>query len=264
MATETGLGRSGSRIDFLMHEVNSGAGGARQDFQDMIALLVRATYGDGFQIFPNPGDWGMDIVAGNLSGCVTAWQTKYFIRGVGQSQVVQIRASFASAKKCAVDYGHIIDKWILCIPGNMDGPSLQWWQRWKGKMQTETGTSIELWDETMLRTLLLSPAATRVCRYYYGSDVDVSTAEVCQCLLDIWSAIEKLGGRPRGQNYIERIARLSGVDRLDVELSKKARNDLAHRGQGSISAVMAVKALSVARHVLVKLSEQITPIPSDA
>jgi hypothetical protein len=51
----------------------------------------------------NPGDWGLDVVVGDIDDLLSVWQAKFFIDGVGDVQKGQIRESFgrvtAKAKK---------------------------------------------------------------------------------------------------------------------------------------------------------------------
>jgi WD40 repeat protein len=156
-------------INFAMHQARAGQAGASQDFEQMLGLLVRATNGEANLIFANPGDWGIDVLVGDLRGRVTVWQAKYFVRGVDRSQKRQIAGSFASARKAAADHGYTLQRWVLCIPVSMDGPALQWWQNWRSEQQRDSGTVIELWDETRLRELLLRAEAGDLRRHYYNS-----------------------------------------------------------------------------------------------
>ena len=134
----------------------------------MLGLLVRGTSGEANLVFANPGDWGIDVLVGDLRGRVTVWQAKYFVRGVGRSQQGQITASFESALKAAREHGYTLERWVLCIPASMDGPTLQWWQGWKAGRERDSGVRIELWDETRLRELLLRPEAGNVRLHYYN------------------------------------------------------------------------------------------------
>jgi hypothetical protein len=154
-------------INFAIHQVRAGAG-AGEDFEQMLALLVQAISGEANLVFANPGDWGIDVLVGDLAGQVTIWQAKYFIRGVAKSQADQIRKSFASALKSASAHGYTVARWVLCIPSSMDGPATQWWHAWKNTRQRESGVMIELWDETRLRAFLLTAAAAHVRRHYYN------------------------------------------------------------------------------------------------
>ena len=58
-------------------------------------------------------------------------------------------------------------QWVLCVPASMDGPATKWWDGWKRRQERATGVVIELWDETELRRLLISPDAENVRRHYY-------------------------------------------------------------------------------------------------
>ena len=71
-------------ITFAVHQVRAGQAGASEDFEQMLGLLVRATSGrEANLIFANPGDWGIDVLVGELYGRVTAWQAKYFASAMG-------------------------------------------------------------------------------------------------------------------------------------------------------------------------------------
>lgn len=153
-------------INFLTHELKAGKG-ASEDFEQMLALLVQAIHGEASLVAANPGDWGIDVLVGDLRGRVTIWQAKYFARMFGKSQQDQVRRSFGAALKAAREHGYTIERWVLCIPVSMDPPATQWWQGWKTARQRETGVTIELWDETELRRLLLRPEARYIRRHYY-------------------------------------------------------------------------------------------------
>jgi hypothetical protein len=155
-------------INFHVHQVRAGSFGASEDFEKMLGLLVLATVGEANLVFANPGDWGIDVLVGDLHGQVTIWQSKYFIRGVDETQKSQIRESFESALRAAAAHGYTVGRWVLCIPSSMDGPAMHWWQGWRERRQRATGVQIELWDETRLRELLIRPAAAQVRRHYYS------------------------------------------------------------------------------------------------
>jgi hypothetical protein len=107
------------------------------------------------------------VFVGNLGGVVTVWQSKYFMPEVDKSHQQQIRESFDSIIKNATKEGFTLAQWILCVPSSMDGPTTKWWDTWKRKKEREFGIVIELWDETGLRSLLISPDAEAVRRHYY-------------------------------------------------------------------------------------------------
>lgn len=155
-------------INFIMHEARKGAQGAREDFGQMLGLLVQATQGDAHLIFANPGDWGIDVLVGNLNGRVAIWQAKYFIREFKESQKRQVGESFRSAMQNSMREGYTVDRWVLCVPVSLDPPTMRWWQDWRGRRERERpGISIELWDENKLRSLLITPEASHVRRAFY-------------------------------------------------------------------------------------------------
>ncbi|WP_156056182.1 serine/threonine protein kinase [Streptosporangium roseum] len=164
----TSLASGEPPINFRAHEVRTGnAAGARDEFEEMIGMLVKATHPGARMIAANPGDWGIDVIVGELSGVVVIWQAKYYMPVVTESHQDEIRKSFAAAIKAAKEKGHQLRQWVLCVPSSMDAPTDKWWGNWKTKQQKITGVHIELWHEVELRTRLISPDAAHVRRHYY-------------------------------------------------------------------------------------------------
>ncbi len=164
------MGLPGPVINFRMHDVRrGGVEGGRDDFEDMITDLVGVTHEGVRSVQANPGDWGIDAYVGELDGTIVAWQAKYFIDGVGESQKAEIRDSFASIMKNSVEQGFTVEQWVLCIPVQMDGPTQKWWTTWSRKKQRETTVAVEVWPEERLRRLLQSPEAATVCHHYYST-----------------------------------------------------------------------------------------------
>jgi hypothetical protein len=156
-------------INFRAHEVRANPHGAREDFEEMIGQLVRAVRpGVVKMVAANPGDWGIDVFVGDLGGEVTIWQSKYFMPvTAGKTHQTEIRESFKSAMKNAAKENFTVTQWILCCPSNMDAPMTKWWTGWKKRAERDHKVLIELWDETELRGLLLTPDAEAVRRHYY-------------------------------------------------------------------------------------------------
>jgi hypothetical protein len=155
-------------INFAAHQFRAGnIAGAREDFEHMIAMLIAATRPSARLVAANPGDWGIDVLVGNLSGLVVVWQAKYFWPSVTRRNWSAIRESFRSAISAAAVNKYRVRRWVLCIPSSMDGPTAKWWDAWRARMQRQTGVHIELWHETMLRTLLVTPDAAHVRRHFY-------------------------------------------------------------------------------------------------
>jgi hypothetical protein len=167
-----------SMINFIMHEARKGQQGAREDFEQMLGLLVQATHGDAHLIFANPGDWGIDVLIGNLNGRVAIWQAKYFIREFKEPQKSQVVESFRSAVQNSARHGYVVDRWVLCVPISLDPPAMRWWQDWQARREREhPGIIIELWDENKLRSMLITPEASHVCRAFYGPSSGTDTHE---------------------------------------------------------------------------------------
>ena len=155
-------------INFAAHQIRAGnISGAREDFEQMLAMLIAAIYPGARLIAANPGDWGIDVLVGDLAGLVVIWQSKYFWPAVTKHRQHDIRSSFASAVSNAEANGYRIRRWVLCVPCSMDGPTALWWDRWRARKHRETGIVIDLWHETALRKLLISPDADDVRRHYY-------------------------------------------------------------------------------------------------
>lgn len=70
----------------------------------------------------------------------------------------------------AIEKGFTVRRWVLCIPVSMDGPATRWWDRWRKRQEKEHGVQMELWDETELISLLISPDTAYVREHYYGVD----------------------------------------------------------------------------------------------
>jgi hypothetical protein len=166
--SQAGVVAGDARINFAAHQVRANAQGAREDFEEMIGQLVQAVRpGVARVVAANPGDWGIDVFIGDLGGVVTVWQSKYFFPEVSKVHQNQIRESFKSVTENATEKGFNLKQWVLCVPASMDGPTTRWWDAWKRRQERAIGVVIELWDETELRRLLISPDAENVRRHYY-------------------------------------------------------------------------------------------------
>lgn len=154
-------------ISFEQLIAAGGKDGARETFERLIAQLVRLQYRTVRKVEPNPGDWGLDVIVGELDGVVSVWQSKFFIDGVDKAQQAQIRESFGQVVKQAEERGFTVGVWTLCIPVDLDAASLQWWTGWKARKSRETGVRIQLWDRTELEGLLLAPDAVDLRAAYF-------------------------------------------------------------------------------------------------
>src|ERR1700741_4099004 len=108
-------------INFAAHQFRAGnRAGARDDFEQMLAMLIAAIHPGARQIAAHPGDWGIDVLLGDLSGVVVIWQSKYFFPVVTRAHQAQVRESFDSALAAAEHNGYRLRRWVLCVPASMD------------------------------------------------------------------------------------------------------------------------------------------------
>jgi hypothetical protein len=198
-------------INFAAHQIRAGnMSGAREDFQQMLAMLVAAIYPGTRMIAANPGDWGIDVLVGDLSGLVVIWQAKYFWPMVTRHKQSDIRASFASAVSRAEAEGYRIQRWALCVPCSMDGPTAKWWDSWSARKQRETGIVIDLWHETTLRGLLVSPDAAHVRRHFY--DPYAAAVVPVQRRPAVWALIDQEASRLESALFVRQLREAGHVE----------------------------------------------------
>ncbi len=130
-----------------------GEAGAREQFDELAAYLIRSERPDVERIRIVHGDGGIDAHEGALSdpAGVDVFQMKFFPDGIGDSQKAQIRKSFKSArenKNCRTK------SWTLCLPVNMSPDEKSWFDDWKAK-QAQSGIEIRpVWDAFRLEGIL--------------------------------------------------------------------------------------------------------------
>ncbi len=144
--------------------------GARTLFQKLIASLVRLKHKDAREIRPFPGDWGIDVLVGKLTGISLVWQAKYFLDGLGKSQKDQIRSSFNQLMTKATETGFTVNVWTLCLPCSLSPDETVWWERWKKKSTKKYKVRMELMDETAIRSELESPDAEHIRMGYFSQN----------------------------------------------------------------------------------------------
>jgi hypothetical protein len=152
-------------INFFAHRIRAGEG-AWADFEQMLALLVQAIEGHAHLVHSNPGDWGIDVLVGDMCGGVAIWQAKYYINGVKSEHQRDIEGSFDTAMRRADQMGYQVERWVLCVPASLDVKTTHWWPRWRAEHEGG-GPRIELWDENQLRERLSRPVAEHIRRIYY-------------------------------------------------------------------------------------------------
>jgi hypothetical protein len=162
-------------INFYELIGDGGLDGARAKFERLVVAIAYVKH-RAMSVAAKPGDWGIDAFAGRLDGVIAIWQAKYFIDGVGESQIKQIRSSFKSALKAADDHDHKVGTWTLCIPVDFDPESLTWWEGWKRRQEKQTGVTIDLWARTQLEALLLKPDCMHLARFFFPNSMGAGTA----------------------------------------------------------------------------------------
>lgn len=144
-----------------------GKEGARTTFQRLIAQLVALSYMSVKMLDAKSGDWGLDVIVGEIDEILSVWQAKFFIDGVDEAQKAQIRESFSQVMKKAEEEGFSVDVWTLCIPVDLDPDALKWWTGWKKRQEKDHDVRIQLWDRTGLEKTLLSPDAAHIREAYF-------------------------------------------------------------------------------------------------
>lgn len=157
-------------VDFGALLVQAGSlEGARKLFERLVIQLMRLQYKDATGVKPKQGDWGIDCFAGDLvDGSVVVWQAKYFVHGVGNSGMAQIRDSFAAVLGAAQEHRFHLVSWKLCLPCQLTGPEHKWWETWRKKQMKATGIDVGLLDEDGLRSLLLNADARHLLYGAFG------------------------------------------------------------------------------------------------
>ncbi|MCG6154107.1 hypothetical protein [Leptospira bandrabouensis] len=139
--------------------------GARYAFELLVKDLLNSENGPIRSVALNQGDNGIECYLGSLDDKSIIFQCKYFPEQINKSQQNQIRESFNRIKnnkdlKC--------EKWILCIPKDLNFDENAWFDTWKSKQTIP----IELYDESFLRHLLNKHHSIRD-HYFQNSNIDL-------------------------------------------------------------------------------------------
>lgn len=160
---------------FALIKGSAGKEGGRERFERLIAQLVKVKHRGARRVTANPGDWGLDIIVGELTEdaeAIAVWQAKFFIDGVEAAQQGQIRDALKQVMAKAKEEGFRVESWTLCIPVSLDAAMTSWWDGWKKRMEKEHGIRIQLWDDSELEALLLTEDAKHVRTTYFGEGTD--------------------------------------------------------------------------------------------
>ncbi len=157
-------------INIRQLEIRAGCEeGARILFEKLIAHLMKIQYKDAKRIQSARGDWGIDVIRGELSsGTCMIWQAKYFINGIGDSQKKQIRDSFKQVVKKSQEHEFKMDVWTLCVPCSLSPEETKWWESWSKKKSKEANIKIELMDEIEIEAVLMTSDAEDIRLGFFG------------------------------------------------------------------------------------------------
>jgi hypothetical protein len=151
-------------IDLRQLEINAGSKeGARPLFQKLVLHLVKLKHKNARDIRPAPGDWGIDVLLGELtSGPCLIWQVKYFPDGIDDAQKQEIRKSFRQVYDKSVSEKFKVNIWYLCVPCILSTKETQWWEKWQKEQSEQTGITIELMCNSDIEGLLMAPEAAGI------------------------------------------------------------------------------------------------------
>ena len=113
----------------------------RQAFEDIAALILRATVSGSRRVRVHKGDGGVDTYTGTYGedGHADVYQIKYFPSVWDESRKQQIRESYRTARD---NNDFNLGTWTLCVPTRLTKGDLRWFDEWK----TKQDRSIELLD----------------------------------------------------------------------------------------------------------------------
>lgn len=190
---ERTIGLIGQAVPVISFEQLIGDGGkegAREKFERLVAQLVRLQFRTVKRVEANPGDWGLDVLVGEIDGVISIWQAKFFIDGFDKPQQAQVRDSFGQLVAQAEQRGFAVDVWTLCIPVDLDAKNLSWWTTWSKKKEREAGIRIQLWDRTELEGLLLTPDATHLRSAFFPTSPARADAIAPLAVVDVPSDVD--------------------------------------------------------------------------
>lgn len=149
------------------------AGGARAEFELFVLDLVKAQMPEAGTVRGKGGrDWGIDVLVGAFSsGKLAIWQCKFVLEWSDKSPQGEIRASFNSAVKHALENGYTIASWTLVVPCGLAPDQRKWFEGWATRQRQVHRIKIDLSDGFDLRHQLLREDVVHVRREYFPDTV---------------------------------------------------------------------------------------------
>jgi len=156
---------------FGRFEIDAGSSAAaRANFQLLVTDLVMVQFPDATTVEGAGGrDWGIDTIAGELSGGdVRLWQSKFIKVWQDYSPRSQVYKSYNSAKKKAAENKYVLKAWTLVVPCILSPEELQWFHKWRHKRLAADGVAVDLWDGPRLRHLIQQIDSESIARRYFA------------------------------------------------------------------------------------------------
>jgi hypothetical protein len=202
-------------IDLTQLERNAGSKeGARPLFQKLVLHLIKLKYGNARDIRPAPGDWGIDVLLGELtSGPCIIWQVKYFPDGIGKAQQQEIRDSFKQVLGKSQSENFNLNVWYLCVPCVLSGPETKWWEKWRREQMQLASIQIELMCNSDIESMLMATEAANIrSQFNLGNETSIFLQPIAE------RVIEELPGEKsleyESSLFIKKL-NLAGIDEND-------------------------------------------------
>ena len=165
--------------DFDLQRIAPRLGGRREAFEELCCQLARRTLPNDtnyVRLHGAGGDGGVECFADRPDGTRVGWQAKYVFDV--DSLIRQLDASLTTALKIHPTLTH----YIACFPFDLTGPTgrrgrsgLEKLEEWRKKREREAAAegrklTIEAWDASKLRSLLLDLDTSGGLRFYFFNE----------------------------------------------------------------------------------------------
>lgn len=127
-----------------------GVAGAREQFENLCAQLIRSQSSTATGIRVHRGDGGIDVYEGKFTGeeGIHVFQVKYFPNGLGKSQRNEVKESFT---RCRTNTQFTTRKWTLCLPVDLSVEETEWFSHWAQESEAAYGINIDCWGQQSSR-----------------------------------------------------------------------------------------------------------------
>jgi len=164
-----------------------GVAGAREQFENLCAQLIRSQSPTATGIRVHRGDGGIDVYEGKFTGeeGIHVFQVKYFPNGIGKSQRNEVKESFT---RCRTNTQFTTKKWTLCLPVDLSIEETEWFSRW---VQEQARYEIDIdWSGATQLEGLLYHADNRGIKEAFFKE------EYLTQIREMHGILQELGGNP--------------------------------------------------------------------